>query len=1080
MKTKKNSYCAFLLLTALVLACKTGSRQDVPCADSRTSAQTIEQTLTDDQLYQQFIEPGPEYRGKPFWSWNGKLEKDELIRQIHVLKEMGFGGFFMHSRTGLATEYLGDEWFELINACADEAEKLGMEAWIYDEDRWPSGTAGGMVTENPDYRLKFMSLRKLPAEKFAWKDDIVAAFACRLDGMAFSDCARITKDTDPSEYTGKTVLVFTIEEMEKSSFYNGQTYVDAMNRDATDEYIRLTHEQYVKKCGGRLGKSILGVFTDEPHRGAVMCGFAISNKNKFWMTPWTQKLPQAFEQKFGYDLIDRLPELFLQKEGEPVSQVKWHYMELTQQLFLDNFAKPVFDWCRANNMILTGHVLHEDTLTAQANMQGSLMRFYEYMDYPGIDLLTEGNKNYWIAKQLSSAARQLGQKWLLSELYGCTGWQMNFKSHKDVGDWQTLFGINIRCHHLSWYTMEGEAKRDYPASIFYQSAWWKDYYPVETYFSRLGFLLSQGTPVCDILVINPVESLWSQIHVEWAANIVHPKAQRIKKLEKDYADLFGWLAGAQLDFDYGDEEMIARMYKIDKNPNGEPILRIGKASYRVAVVGTMHTIRSSTLKILDEFQKAGGTVIFAGPAPKYVDALASKEAKSVAAGSLQAPFKREAVVKACIESAAPVVQVLDKATGRNITDIFCQVRRDGKREYIVLLNVNRQKPYSDVVVKIPSKGHLTEWNCLTADRYAIESAYSQGRTEFSTDFAPGGEHVYILTDREYPAIPPKPILVEKDATPCPGPYEYSLSEKNVCVLDLARYRIDDGQWQDETEVLKIDRAVRRNFGLPIRGGEMVQPWFKAKTQDKPSVKGRVSMAFSFHVEKMPQGQITLCIERPEHFAIKLNRKEIPAGSAKEWWIDNSIKKVALPKSAFRHGENTLELTVEFDEEKNIEAVYIIGDFGVKLEKTRKILTTLPKKLSADSVVGQGLPFYSGSITYRIPVKNRPAEGEKILLRLKGFEGACAKIASENTDESMIAWPPYDSDITAQLKKSPVIPLQVVLTRRNTFGPLHQVPLKAGAYGPGNWVTGGAGFSQNYMLYPAGLLEPPLAVRCTVN
>src|SRR5690625_4665748 len=96
--------------------------------------------MNENQIYPLYLEPTNEYRGKPFWSWNGKLEKDELLRQIHVFKEMGFGGFFMHSRTGLATEYLGDEWFDLINVCAEEAEKLGMEAWLYDEDRWPSGT----------------------------------------------------------------------------------------------------------------------------------------------------------------------------------------------------------------------------------------------------------------------------------------------------------------------------------------------------------------------------------------------------------------------------------------------------------------------------------------------------------------------------------------------------------------------------------------------------------------------------------------------------------------------------------------------------------------------------------------------------------------------------------------------------------------------------------------------------------------------------------------------------------------------------------------------------------------------------
>lgn len=55
----------------------------------------------------EFQKPSAAWRGKPFWSWNGRLELDELIRQIHVLKDMGMGGFFMHSRIGLATEYLG-------------------------------------------------------------------------------------------------------------------------------------------------------------------------------------------------------------------------------------------------------------------------------------------------------------------------------------------------------------------------------------------------------------------------------------------------------------------------------------------------------------------------------------------------------------------------------------------------------------------------------------------------------------------------------------------------------------------------------------------------------------------------------------------------------------------------------------------------------------------------------------------------------------------------------------------------------------------------------------------------------------
>ena len=108
-----------------------------------------------------FENPTKEYRGKPFWSWNGRLKEKELYRQIEVIGDMGFGGYFMHSRTGLETEYLGEEWFELTNRCADYGWKEGLESWLYDEDRWPSGSAGGMVTEEERYRARFMEMSRM-------------------------------------------------------------------------------------------------------------------------------------------------------------------------------------------------------------------------------------------------------------------------------------------------------------------------------------------------------------------------------------------------------------------------------------------------------------------------------------------------------------------------------------------------------------------------------------------------------------------------------------------------------------------------------------------------------------------------------------------------------------------------------------------------------------------------------------------------------------------------------------------------------------------------------------------------------
>ncbi len=1025
----------------------------------------------DDALVGEFANPGPAWRGKPFWSWNGRLEEEELLRQVHVMKQMGLGGYFMHSRTGLVTEYLGDEWFALTNACADEGAREGMEAWLYDEDRWPSGTAGGLVTANPAHRARFLSAYETPAAEFAWDDGMLAAFAAKLDGVDVTDCVRLAPGQAPAETAGRTVLSFRVEVIPESSFYNGNTDVDRLSRPATEEFLRLTHEQYRARCGERLGSSILGIFTDEPHRQHLMTGFGSSHPNVARMIPWTERLPEEFRARFGYDLIDRLPEVFYRPDGRPLSQVKWHYVELLQELFLENFAQPIYDWCERNKMMLTGHVLHEDSLTCQVAMHGSLMRFYELMHVPGVDVLTEGNRAYWIAKQLQSAARQLGQKWLLSELYGCTGWQMSFESHKAVGDWQALFGINLRCHHLSWYTMAGEAKRDYPASILHQSAWWRDYHHVETYFARLGLLLSQGAPCCDVLVLSPVESLWAQIRVGWASGL-SALDPRIQELERAYAELFHALAGAQIDFDYADEEMLGRLGAVERDEGGQPVLRVGQARYRSVVVGMMDTIRSSSVALLEEFRAAGGQVLFSPEAPAHVDAVPSEAAQQLAARSTVLPWTQEALVDALEPILARSIEILDPATGRRLTGVFCQIRQAGGRTIVVALNTDPEHAAPDALVRLEATGTLTEWNCLTGERFRVPSEALGGHIEFRTNFPASGERVWVIEPGGAGELPLLPAHTEVRRETLAGPFDYTLDEPNLCVLDWARWRLDGGEWQPAAEILKVDAAVRRTLGLPLRGGEMVQPWYRLKHLPAAAVKGALTLGFAFEVETLPEGATTLCLEAPESFSVTLNGVTLTHGPDDGWWVDVAFRRLTVPEGALRVGANELLLTCAFHEGIDLEAAYLLGCFGVRLDGTRKTLTAPPERLEARCLTTQGLPFYTGGVTYRVAVPSAPAAGERYLLETPGFEGACVKVRGAGR-ERIIPWQPYMADVTDLLGPEGALEVEVVLTRRNTFGPLHQVPLRASGYGPGNFLTEGAGWSDAYMLYPSGLLEPPV-------
>ena len=1044
--------------------------------------------MSKETRYALFQNPGVEWRAKPFWSWNGELREEEVRRQIGVMQEMGLGGYFMHSRAGLITEYLGKDWFDLINAGADEGEKRGLESWLYDEDRWPSGSAGGKVTVDPQYRMKAITIFEQLPETFVRDADMMFVFAAKLNDLDLWGYYPVAENETVSDVIAAhkaaladkpgvwKVLSFKIIPEKPNSNYNGTTYIDTMSRRATEQFIRLTHEAYKSHCGDKLGTSIKGIFTDEPHRGHAMDNCSEKDGVISSSMCWTDDLFDEFEKRYGYDAKAVLPELFYRPEGNRFAPIKHDYFDLADNLFLERFAMPINDWCIENHNEFTGHVLHEDSLTNQSVPHGSLMRFYEFMGAPGIDILSEGNRCYWAAKQLSSAARQVGKKWLLSELYGCTGWQMSMKGHKAVGDWQALFGINLRCPHLSWYTMEGESKRDYPASILHQSTWYPYYSTVEDYFARFGVFMTEGSPICDVLVVNPIESVWSQGHIRWA-QWINPTEPAVHKLEQQYVQTFHMLTDHHIDFDYGEEQMMAQHYSLSRDENGTPLLVIGNASYRVVVLTGMETIRPSTLKLLKEFTDMGGRVIFAGDLPTYVDARESAEAADFAQRAcICIPFEETALVNTVRMFSENPIDIVKSNSGENANEIFVEMRDYGDSAGFVLLNTNRDAESGTLDVRIAAKEpmHVQFWNledgsCMDADGI---TSFCDGVLTIHTALPAAGTKAFVLTaekDETLPVLPTDKTLV--DTQTIHGQFAYTLSEPNVCVLDFARFRFNDSAWSEEKEILKIDQMVRDTVGIERRGGEMLQPWY-AKLHDT-KVYGKVEVAYTFDIETMPEHEILLAGERPEWMHYAINGTPLQSTGINDFWIDDCFKTMPIPKSALKQGENTVTVTCDFMRTTNLEALYLIGDFGVKITGHTRTLTTLPKTIGTENLECANLPFYTGEVTYLLTpdmYANQLAykEGERVVLSPESFTGSLIRVEADGMPEVRLCWDPYEADITDAVRENKTIRVTVVGTRRNVFGPLHLVPAIHSAYGPGHFVTGGDAWSDDYVLIDSAL------------
>ena len=1023
------------------------------------------------ELREKFAQPDREFRGLPFWSWNGKLDREELLRQVRVMKEMGFGGFFMHSRTGLETEYLGEEWFELIREVAEAGEREGMTAWLYDEDRWPSGTCGGEITKDPAYRMKYIALYeddgKMPEVVGAGKEmqsgaenygesgagEVFGRFAVQLDGegnlVSYRPISCAAEAMD-----GETPVVFVCEEMAGQEFYNGYTYVDTLNPQATEAFLKSTHEKYRERCGDLFGKSILGIFSDEPHRGTVFSSFGTLNPNRLRNTPYTDRLFGKFLDECGYDLRECLPELCYRYRGQPESKVMYDYIEILQQLFLEGFAEPVERWCRENRLIWTGHVLHEDSLSIQTLFAGSIQRFYAHMDYPGVDILTEGNRAYWVAKQVQSVARQFDKPFALSELYGCTGWQMNFESHRDVGVWQALFGINLRCHHLSWYTMEGEAKRDYPASILHQSGWYPDYRYIEDYFARINYVLSSGRPQCELLVINPVESVWMYPRLGWI-DFLSPTGPEVQAIEEQYFALFHWLVTGQTDFDYGDESLLFEHGRIETE-GGEPRLVLGRSSYRKVLIAGMRTIRSTTCKLLAEFAAAGGTVLTAGEPPRFVDAQPAVLPEELACAARAIPFEREAVLDCLKEDR---IFSLSRQ-GKGCEKIMTTARITDGGVFLALLNSDREMPECGSDLRLREARKI--------ERFFPEdgtSALLAGSADaLKLDFEKGEFLLLYLTEPDAEASL-APEEVPSESRTLEGPFAYELTEENVLPLDMAAYACGDLSSQTPTEILRVDRAIRRARGMLLRGGEMIQPWFKEKYGLAGSQSEGVPLVlrFSFDVETLPEGEVALALEQSERFEVFVNGTALDK-TVHGHWIDVCYDRLSVPLSCLRRGENRVELRCQFEDSVNLEAIYLLGGFGVRCEGSRCTLTALPDSLEPGDISNQGLPFYSGRVIYRTGVSRG-----RVQVKLGGCYGAIT-YARDGINRLPIAFAPYRTpvfDLQGELE------LEVALTRRNTFGPLHIRPAVYPAYGSDTFLTEGEHFSEEYSLIPQGLLEAPV-------
>jgi len=701
-----------------------------------------------------------------------------------------------------------------------------------------------------------------------------------------------------------------------------------------------------------------------------------------------------------------------------------------------------------------------------------------------MDILSEYNREYDTAKQVSSAARQFDRKWRLTETYGCTGWDFPFAGHKAISDWQVALGINLRCQHLSWYTMEGQAKRDYPAGIFYQSPWWELYSKVEDYFARVHAVMVRGQEVRDLLVVHPIESMWMHCKRGWA------EEPATKQYDKMLIDLRDSLLAGNIDFDYGDEDILARHGKV-AGKSGRVELIVGKARYKTVVVPPLITMRGTTLRLLKRFAAAGGTVIFAGKAAEYVDAVASDAAAKFAVDCVKTPAKGDALV-AAVAPSCKRISITD-AAGEEIVQTLHLLREDNDNFYLFVCNIGhdfRKTPADIAVAKRTDafddvrihgfagcKGLPVELDPQTGESFSADAIRRGSGWEIRTSLPAIGSRLFVVPKKAAgKSLPKRRKLKDVSVRKLnPPKWDIVLSECNNLVLDRPRYKIG-GARPKVDEILRVDQAVRDALGIPHRGGAMVQPWARKKSENPKSIP--VELSYTFEVKSLPSGDLSLGIERPELYRVFVNETEVNTDAECGWWVDKSLRKIPLDPSLLRLGENKIRLTCEYDENHpGLEIAYLLGNFGAEVRGTNVAITKMPTSLKLGDWVKQGLAFYSGSVSYTQTISPKLIRGQRLFVQVPVYRGVAVQILVNGKSAGVIGWEPNEVDVTDYLDGDKTkLGIEVIGHRRNSHGPLHLNVRQPKSIVPGQFVTSGKEWTDKYHLVPCGLMEAPRLIE----
>jgi hypothetical protein len=596
--------------------------------------------------------------------------------------------------------------------------------------------------------------------------------------------------------------------------------------------------------------------------------------------------------------------------------------------------------------------------------------------------------------------------------------------------------------HLTYFSFAGARKYDYPPTFDYHEPWLKDYKYINNHYARLSMALSAGRQINDILILEPTTSAW--LYDSYATR--NPKYAEIGL---SFQAFVTQLEKNQVEYDLGSENMVKDIGSVK---SGKFI--IGQGSYSTVVIPPMtENLDKATFKLVSKLVAGGGKLVCFSR-PSLIDGAQNEILEKFLETNKEKIHFETSLNPEIISKyfSNHVLSFSDLKGGQ----LYHHRRTLSDGQVIFMVNSSLDESLTG---SLNAKGaDAIELNTITGAIKGYPVKMEEGNLNFTFDLPPAGSLLLYI---------PNVKQTNFDVPEKPGSFEaipnadmtVTRDDENVLPIEFCDLQIGDEITKDLHTFYAADK-VYKYYGFSNGNPWNTSVQFKTRTVDRDKFDANTGFTATYHFiikSGVDFTGIKAVVERPYLWSVTVNGTEVKAEEGK-WWLDRELGVFNIEKIV-RKGDNTISVKVSpMKIHAEIEPVYILGNFSVNPAEKGWIIVPAVKKLTAGSWKQQGMPFYSQGVTYSKDYKIEELKG-KYLVSLNNWEGTIAEVIVNNEPAGVIAFPPYQNDITKFIKQGDnKVEVKVIGSLKNLLGPHFNNPAP-GLVGPWHF--------RNVKSYPAG-------------